>query len=274
MIKIYKPTSPGRRNQTILISESNNKRTDKKILKKFSKSVHRKAGRSHGRISVYQKRVGAKRRYRVIDFKRNKFNIEAKVVSIDYDPNRTCDIALISYADGEKAYILRPNDLNVNDVVMSGEKLEAKVGNTMQMKNIPIGLPVHNIELYPNAGGKFVRSAGTAAYITAKEGKYVNVRMPSGEVRRFLGDCKATIGQLGRDEWKLVKLGKAGRNFHLGKRPKTRGKARSDSHPLAGSYSRRVGRHPVDKWGNLSKGKKTRRRKHTNKYIVKDRRVK
>lgn len=274
MIKLYKPTSPGRRNQSILITEANNKKTDKSILKKLSKVIHRKAGRSHGRISVYQRRVGTKKRYRQIDFKRNKFDIKARVVSIDYDPNRTCDIALLSYEDGEKTYILRPNDLNVGDVVVSGNKVEPKVGNAMPMKNIPIGIPIHNIELYPNAGGKFVRSAGTSAYITAKDEKYVNVKMPSGEVRKFLAECKATIGQIGRDEHKLVKLGKAGRSYHLGRRPKTRGKARSDSHPLAGSYSRRVGRQPVDKWGNLAKGKKTRKRKHTDKYIVKDRRVK
>jgi large subunit ribosomal protein L2 len=158
--------------------------------------------------------------------------------------------------------------------VLSGEKAEVKVGNAMQLANIPLGVAIHNIELYPEGGGKFIRTAGGSAYITAKEGDYVNIKVSSGEVRKFLARCFATIGQLSNEEWKLIKLGKAGRSYHMGRRPKVRGKTRSYGHPLGGSYKRRVGRQPVDKWGNLSKGKKTRSRKHTNKYIVQDRRVK
>jgi len=275
MIKKYKPTSPGRRGQTRLKGNaSNNNIVSRDVSRKLTVSLRGPVARSGGRISVQHQFSGAKNRYRIIDFKRNKYDIVGKVVSIDYDPNRTCEIALIQYVDGDKRYILAPAGLKINDKVISGENVEATIGNAIPMKNIPLGSPIHNIELYPNAGGKFVRSAGVSATITAREDKYVNVKMPSGEVRRFLGNCYATIGQLCLEDRKLVKLGKAGRAFHMGVRPTTRGKTRSEGHPLAGKYKRRVGRQPVDQWGNYSKGKKTRNRKHTQKYIVKDRRSK
>lgn len=274
MIRKYSPTSPGRRGKSRMVSDASASKISKSVKKKLTIDLKKQSGRSGGRISVQHKSNGAKKRYRIIDFKRNKFDIIGKVEALDYDPYRACDLALVLYPDGERRYILRPENVNIGDTVVSGAEVEVKNGNTMPLGNIPLGTPVHNIELYPNAGGKFIRSAGAAGYITAKEGKYVNIKMPSGEVRRFLAVCYATIGRLGNDEFKLVKLGKAGSNRHKGVRPTTRGKTRSIGHPLAGKYKRRMGRNPVDQWGNLSKGKKTRKRTHTSKYIVKDRRSK
>jgi large subunit ribosomal protein L2 len=277
MIKRVKPTSPGRRGQTYLVRETLTKRSDvsKSVIKRLETTVGKGAvGRSHGRTTIFNRRVGAKKQYRIIDFKRDKLDVPAKVIAIEYDPNRTCNIALVLYADGEYRYILAPQGLKIGDKVLSSLKTDIKPGNAMSLANIPLGVAVHNIELYPSAGGKFIRTAGGAAFVTAKEGDYVNVKMQSGEVRRFLGKCFATIGQLSNEEWKLIKLGKAGRSYHKGRRPKVRAKTRAYGHPLAGSYKRRLGRQPVDKWGNLSKGKKTRSRKHTNKYIVSDRRAK
>ena len=269
MIIKRKPTSPGRRGQTQLKGRSSSKNSlTKSVLRSLSTSLNGTVGRDHGQITVFQKRRGAKKRYRIVDFKRDKYDVPGVVESIEYDPNRACEIALVLYVDGERRFIIAPGEVNVGDKVISGENVAIKPGNALPMSRIPLGLPIHNIELYPKAGGKFVRSAGTSAQITAKEGNYVNVRMPSGEVRRFLADGYATVGTVGNEEWKLVKLGKAGRLFHMGKRPHIRGKARSDSHPHAGSYRRRVGRHPVDKYGNLAKGGRTRTRKNTNKYII------
>lgn len=272
MIKKYKPTSAARRGQTIYIGKGHNSKPARKVQRKLTVAIKKPAGRGTGKISVHHKRVGAKKRYRLIDFKRDKYNVEGIIESIEYDPYRTCDIAVALYMDGERRYILCPLGIEVGNKIISGEKVQPNFGNAMPMKNIPVGLPIHNIEMYPKAGGKFVRSAGNSAIITAKEDKYVNVKMPSGEVRKFLGECYATVGQLSGDEWKLVKFGKAGRLYHMGIRPTIRGKARPWKHPLGGSYKRRVGRQPVDMWGNLAKGKKTRKRKYTNKYIVKDRR--
>lgn len=274
MIRAYKPTSAGRRGQTIYIGKGHNQKPSKKVRKSLTVDKKGPVGRSHGKISVQHRKQGSKKRYRIIDFKRNKHGIKATVESIEYDPNRSAEIALLLYKDGERRYILAPSGLNVGDEVESGDSATVNLGNTLPLSKIPVGLPIHNIELYPNAGGKFVRSAGNAAFITAKESDYTNVKMPSGEIRRFLSTCYATIGQLSADEWKLIKFGKAGRKYHMGVRPTTRGKARSWKHPLGGSYKRRVGRHPVDMWGNKSKGKKTRSRKYTSKYIVKDRRSK
>jgi large subunit ribosomal protein L2 len=274
MIRKYSPTSPGRRSQSKMVTEASKNKVSKSIKKLLTVDIKKQAGRSHGRISVHHKSNGVKKRYRLIDFKRNKYNIIGKVEALDYDPYRSCDIALVLYTDGERRYILRPENVNVGDSIVSGEQAEIKNGNSLPLGNIPLGTPVHNIELYPQAGGKFIRTAGTAGYITAKEGKYVNVKMPSGEVRRFLAICCATIGRLGNEEFKLEKLGKAGRSRNRGVRPTTRGKTKSIGHPLAGKYKRRMGRNPVDQWGNLSKGKKTRKRTHTSKYIVKDRRSK
>lgn len=276
MIKRYKPTSPGRRGQTRLISvETKIKtKTDKKIVKKMTKGLVGAVGRSDGKISMHHKRRGAKKLYRLIDFKRNKYDVEGTVESIEYDPNRTSDVARILYVDGERRYILAPKGLKVGEKIISSQKADPDIGNALPLGKMPVGTKIHNVELYPGAGGRFIRSAGAAGTVTAREKGYVNVKMPSGEVRKFLAKCFATIGQIGRDEWKLTKIGKAGRNYHRGIRPTTRGKARAYGHPLAGSYKRRLGRQPVDKWGNLSKGKKTRNRRHTDKYIVKDRRTK
>ncbi len=271
MIKYYRPTSPGRRDQTRAVGKSH-KDSIIKTPKGLLKTVKQASGRSHGRISVQHRRVGAKKQYRIIDFKRNNYDVKGRVISIDYDPYRTCEIALISYKNGDKRYILASSKLSIGDVVVSGENVPIKEGNALPMNKMPVGTIIHNIELYPKAGGKFIRGAGSSATLTASDGKYVHVKMPSGEVRKFLASCYATIGQVGNSDWKLMKLGKAGRSYHLGVRPTNRGIARSDGHPHGGSYSRRVGRQPVDKWGNLSKGKKTRKRKHTNKYIVTDRR--
>ncbi len=272
MIKRYKPTSNGRRAQTRSMGQSTGK-ISKRLRKSLTVSIKKPAGRSGGKISMQHQSNGAKKLYRVVDFKRDKYDINGKVVELHYDPYRNCDIALVQYEDGEKRFILAPAGLQINEVVTSGTNAEAKAGNSLPLANIPLGLAVHNIELYPQAGGKFIRSAGTAGYVTAKEGKYVDVRMPSGETRRFPANCYATIGQLGNEEAKLESIGKAGRARLRGVRPTTRAKTRPDSHPLAGSYKRKLGKHPMDKWGNLAKGKKTRKRYHTNKYIVKDRRA-
>lgn len=275
MIKKYKPTSPGRRNMTKMVGMSGQTSVLTKSEKKnLTVSLRGPVARSGGRISVQHQFSGTKKRYRVVDFKRNKYGIEGEVVAIEYDPNRTCELALVFYHDGDKRFVLAPIGLKVGDKIISDEKAEPKPGNAMRLANIPLGMAIHNIEMYPEAGGKYIRSAGTMATITAKEGKYVDVKMPSGEVRKFLANCYATIGQIGNEDWKLVKLGKAGTKHHMGVRPTTRGKTRAEGHPLAGKYKRRLGRHPVDMWGNKSKGKKTRSRKHTNKYIVKDRRKK
>src|SRR3990167_2259503 len=244
MIRKYGPTSPGRRDQTRMVSEASANKISKVAKNQLTVDLKKQSGRSNGRISVQHKSNGVKKRYRIVDFKRNKYDIPGKIEALDYDPYRACDLALVLYPDGERRYILRPENVNLGDMVTSGPEAEIKNGNALPLSNIPLGTPVHNIELYPNAGGKFIRTAGAAGYITAKEGN---------------------------DEFKLVKLGKAGSSRHRGIRPTTRGKTRSSGHPLAGKYKRRMGRNPVDQWGNLSKGKKTRKRTHTSKYIVKDR---
>ncbi|PIR42502.1 50S ribosomal protein L2 [candidate division WWE3 bacterium CG_4_9_14_0_2_um_filter_35_11] len=273
MIKKMKPTSPGRRAQSYLKNGNGSTKSTKAVRKNLTSALKGPVARSAGRISIQCRWRGAKSRYRLIDFKRSKYEVEGTVESFEYDPNRSCDIALILYVDGDRRYILAPNGLKIGDNVKSGESVDIVTGNALPLKQIPVGVPVHNLEMYPKAGGKFIRGAGTAAYVTAKEGKYVDIKLPSGEIKKFLGDCYGTIGQIGNEEHKLVSLGKAGRAYHMGKRPKNRGKARSDGHPHGGSYSRRVGRQPVDQWGNLAKGGKTRKRKHTNKFIVKSRRL-
>ncbi len=272
MIKQVRPTSPGRRAQTYLKSGNESTKSSRAVRKKLTVASKGPVGRSAGRISVQCRHRGAKKRYRIIDFKRSKYGIEGTVESLEHDPNRSCDIALVLYVDGDRRYILAPIGLKIGSKVISGESVDILTGNALPLRQIPVGVPVHNLEMYPKAGGKFIRGAGTAAYVTAKEGKYVDIKLPSGEIKKFLGDCYGTIGQVGNEEHKLVSIGKAGRAFHMGQRPKTRGKARSDGHPHGGSYSRRIGRQPVDKWGNLAKGGKTRNRKHTDKFIVKSRR--
>lgn len=272
MIKKMKPTSPGRRAQSYMITGNGSVKSSRAVRKKLTVASKGPVGRAGGKISVQCRWRGAKKRYRLIDFKRSKYDISGTIESIEYDPNRSCDIALVLYVDGDRRYILAPIGLKVGDSIVSGENVDIATGNALPLRQIPVGVPVHNIEMYPKAGGKFVRGAGAAAYITAKEGKYVDVKLSSGEIKKFLADCYGTIGQVGNEEHKLVSIGKAGRAYHMGQRPKNRGKARSDGHPHGGSYSRRVGRQPVDKWGNLAKGGKTRSRKHTNKFIVKSRR--
>lgn len=271
-VKNYKPTSSGRRQRTDIDSSHLSK---KRPLKSLTRSKKGSVGRSKGRVTVRHREVGAKKLYRQIDFKRDKDGIKAKVVSLEYDPNRSCDIALLVYADGEKRYILAPEGVEVGDAVVSGEKVEIKDGNALLLKNIPVGFAIHNLELVPGYGGQLVRGAGVAARITAKEGAYVQVQLPSGEIRRLRSQCRATLGQLSRAESKTITLGKAGRKRHMGIRPTVRGVAmHPGAHPHGGGEGRSgIGmKSPKSPWGKRTLGKKTRRRKYTDKYIVKRRR--
>ncbi|WP_419780437.1 50S ribosomal protein L2 [Maridesulfovibrio sp.] len=267
-----KPTSPGRRFQTISTFEEITKSTPEKSL---TKGLTKKAGRNNnGRITSRRRGGGVKRLYRIIDFKRNKLEVPATVASIEYDPNRSARIALLHYADGEKRYILCPVGLNKGDKILAGEKADIKPGNALLLKNIPVGTIVHNIELYPGKGGQFCRAAGTYAQLIAKEGKYALLRMPSGEVRKVLATCCATVGQVGNIHHENITLGKAGRNRWLGRRPKVRGVAMNPiDHPLGGGEGRSSGgRHPVSPWGMPAKGYKTRsKKKPSSKLIVKRR---
>ncbi len=267
-----KPTSPGRRFQTISTFEEITKSTPEKSL---TKGLTKKAGRNNnGRITSRRRGGGVKRLYRMIDFKRNKIEVPATVASIEYDPNRSARIALLNYADGEKRYILAPVGLNKGDKVLAGEKADIKPGNALLLKNIPVGTIVHNIELYPGKGGQFCRAAGTYAQLIAKEGKYALLRMPSGEVRKVLATCCATVGQVGNIHHENITLGKAGRNRWKGRRPKVRGVAMNPiDHPLGGGEGRSSGgRHPVSPWGMPAKGYKTRsKKKPSSKLIVKRR---
>ena len=238
--------------------------------------IKKTAGRNNqGKITVRHIGGGSKKKYRIIDFKRNKDGIAAKVVSIEYDPNRTANIALLSYADGEKRYILAPNGLKVGDVVMSGENAEVRVGNALAMKDIPVGAEIHNIEMHPGAGGQLVRSAGNVAQLMAKEGKYATVRLPSGEMRLLPINCKATIGQVGNGDHELINIGKAGKKRHMGIRPTVRGSVMNpNDHPHGGGEGRApVGRPaPCTPWGKPALGLKTRKKhKASNKYIVRSR---
>ncbi len=274
-LKKRKPTSPGLRAQVFISKKHHSKVAPYKPLLRPLKGPK---GRSKGTISVRHQARGAKKHYRIIDFLRDKKDIKAKVLTIEYDPNRNVDISLVQYEDGEKRYILRPKGLNVGDTIIYGEKTPPKIGNSMPLKNIPIGVPIYNLELQPGAGAIMVRGAGTFATILSKDSGYVNVKMPSGEVRKFLETCYATIGQLSNESFKHIKLGKAGRNRHRGIRPTVRGVAMSSlkQHPHGGSYKTSgIGRpSPVSPTGIPSKGYKTRKRKHTEKYKVKDRRKK
>lgn len=269
MIKTYKPTSEGLRGRKTLVKEVENIRP----LKRLSKGNVGPMGRSRGRISVRHKQRGAKKLYRSIDFKRDKIDIPAKVTSIQDDPNRGCNIALVVYADGEKRYILAPHGLKAGDRVISGEEAPLEVGNALPLDKIPLGMPIHNIEINPRAGGTMARGAGNSALIVAKEGKYVNVRLPSSEVKKFLNNCYATIGSLSNPDRRNVRLGKAGRKRHLGSRPAVRGVAMNDphgDHPHAGKYKTSgVGMaSPKTPWGKKARGVKTRKRKRTDRTIV------
>ncbi len=271
----YKPTSPGRRGASVLdYSELSKKAPEKSLLRKLSKT----GGRNHhGHITSRRRGGGHKRMYRVIDFKRNKLDIPARVAALEYDPNRSAHIALLHYADGEKRYILAPRGLVVGDTVLSGEMIEPAVGNAMPLENIPPGFSVHNIEMVPGGGGKLVRSAGVDAKLMAIEGKWAHISLPSGEIRKVNVRCRATIGTVGNKDHQLVKIGKAGRNRHKGRRPKVRGVAMNPvAHPMGGGEGRSAGgRHPCSPWGKPSKGGKTRnKKKPSNKQIVRKRKKK
>jgi large subunit ribosomal protein L2 len=271
-IKVYKPTSPGRRNATGYSFEEITKKEPEKSLLAPKK---RTGGRNNqGKITVRHRGGGAKRRLRIIDFKRDKWGVPGKVVAIEYDPNRTARIALVQYADGDKRYILCPLGLQVGDKVMAGPGAEIRPGNALPLREIPVGTLVHNVELHKGKGGQMVRSAGAAAQILAREEKYVLLRLPSGEVRRVLGDCMATVGQVGNVEHDQINLGKAGRKRHLGWRPSVRGSAMTPrDHPHGGGEGRApIGLpHPKTPWGKPALGVRTRRRKDTDKYIVRRR---
>jgi large subunit ribosomal protein L2 len=271
-IKIYKPTSPGRRGMSVTSFEDITRTEPERSL---LRPMRKKAGRNvQGRITVRHRGGGHKRRYRLIDFKRDKFGIPARVDSIEYDPNRSARIALLVYADGEKRYIIAPLGLKVNDIVESGPDADIRVGNALPVANIPVGSMIHNIELHRGKGGQLARSAGTSAQLLAKEGKYAQVRLPSGEIRLIHVDNLATIGQVGNTDWGNIRLGKAGRARWLGRRPATRGSAMSPrDHPHGGGEGKApIGMpSPKSPWGKKTLGKKTRRRKDTDKWIVRRR---
>ncbi len=272
-IRKTKPTSPGRRFQEYSTFEAITKtQPEKSLLKPLSKKGGRNA---NGRITCRHRGGGHKRHYRIIDFKRDKVDIPAKVAAIEYDPNRSARIALLHYADGEKKYILAPINLNVGDVITSGENADIKPGNTLPLQNIPLGTQIHNIELKIGKGGQIVRSAGTSAQLMAKEKSYAMIKLPSSEVRMVLLKCKATIGRVGNTEHGSIKKGKAGRTRWLGVRPSVRGVAMNPvDHPMGGGEGRSSGgRHPCSPWGKPTKGFRTRNNKTTDKFIVK-RRVK
>lgn len=268
-IKAYRPTSPGRRGMTVSDFAEITKSTPEKSLSRGKKST---GGRNNqGRITTRFRGGGVKRRYRQIDFRRDKDNIPAKVAAIEYDPNRTANIALLHYADGEKRYILAPQGISVGDVIYSGDKAEFKPGNCMELSRIPVGLSIHNVELRPGQGGSLARSAGQSATVRARESKYVQVRLPSGEIRMINGACRATIGEVGNSEYQNISWGKAGRKRYLGKRPHVRGVAQNPvDHPMGGGEGRSSGGgHPVSPWGQLSKGYRTRsKKKNSSKFIV------
>ncbi len=269
-IKKYNPTSPGRRFRTVVdFAEI----TSDKPLKSLVKPLKRTGGRNaYGRITVWQIGRGCKRRYRIIDFKRDKTGVPALVDTIEYDPNRSAHIALLKYKDGDKRYIILPTGLNIGDEVVSGKGSEIKVGNALPLSDIPLGTFIHNIELYPGQGAKMVRSAGSSAQLIAKEEKYVLIKLASGEVRRIPNICMATIGQVSNPDHENISLGKAGRTRWMGKRPSVRGVAMNPvDHPLGGGEGRSSGgRPPCNPWGK-PEGIKTRKGKRTDKYIVKKR---
>ena len=273
-VKKYKPVTPSLRGRTGYTFEEITKSKPESSL---VKPLNKKGGRNaYGRITVRHRGGGHRRKYRQVDFKRDKVDIPAVVAAIEYDPNRTARLALLNYADGEKRYIIAPVGLRVGDTVLAGAEAEISPGNTLPLSNIPTGTRIHNIELKPGGGGQLVRSAGTAARLVAKEGKYGQVRLPSGEIRLIMQNCTATIGQVGNVDHSNIKLGKAGRKRHLGIRPTVRGSAMSPrDHPHGGGEGRSpVGMpSPKSPWGKKTLGARTRRNKRTGKYIVRDRRV-
>ena len=271
-IRNYKPTTPGRRKMSTLTNEEITKSTPEKSL---TVTLKKNSGRNNqGKITVRHQGGGAKRKYRLIDFKRDKKDITGVVASIEYDPNRTANIALINYLDGEKRYIIAPKGLTVGDKIVSSENADIKVGNALPIMNIPVGTVIHNIELRPGKGAALVRSAGSSAQILGREGKYVMIRLSSGEQRKVLGTCMATVGVVGNEDASLVKLGKAGRKRHMGIRPTVRGSVMNpNDHPHGGGEGRApVGRKaPLTPWGKPALGYKTRNNKKTDKFIVRRR---
>lgn len=272
-MKHFKPYTPSRRNMTVSdFSEITKKTPEKSLLAKKKE----KAGRnSYGRITVRHQGGGNRQKYRIIDFKRKKDNMEATVIGIEYDPNRSANIALVQYEDGEKAYILAPQGLKDGDKVVSGDSVDIKPGNCMPISSIPVGTLIHNIELNPGQGGKLVRTAGQSAQLMAKEGKYAHVRLPSGEMRLILARCRATIGVIGNADHENVKIGKAGRKRHMGWRPEVRGSVMNPvDHPHGGGEGKSPVGHagPLTPWGKPALGYKTRKKnKNTDKFIVKRR---
>ena len=268
----YKPTTPGRRKMSALVNEEITTSTPEKTL---TVTMKKNGGRNNqGKITVRHQGGGVKRRYRIIDFKRNKLNVPGTVATIEYDPNRTANIALINYADGEKRYIIAPKGLEVGAKIEAGENADIKVGNALPIMNIPVGTMVHNIELRPGKGGELARSAGASAQILGREANYVMIRLSSGEQRKVLGTCMATVGEVGNEDSSLVKVGKAGRKRLMGIRPTVRGSVMNpNDHPHGGGEGRApVGRKaPVTPWGKPALGLKTRKKKQSDKFIVRRR---
>jgi large subunit ribosomal protein L2 len=271
-IRNYKPTTPGRRKMSALVNEEITTSTPEKSL---TVTIKKNGGRNNqGKITVRHQGGGVKRKYRIIDFKRNKFNVPGTVASIEYDPNRTANIALVNYADGEKRYIIAPKGLTVGATIESGENVDIKVGNALPIMNIPVGTMIHNIELRPGKGGELARSAGASAQILGREDSYVMIRLSSGEQRKVLGTCMATVGEVGNEDSSLVKIGKAGRKRHMGIRPTVRGSVMNpNDHPHGGGEGRApVGRKaPMTPWGKPALGLKTRKKKQSDKFIVRRR---
>ena len=271
-IRNYKPTTPGRRKMSTLVNDEITTNVPEKSL---TVTIKKNGGRNNqGKITVRHHGGGEKRKYRIIDFKRNKLNVPGSVATIEYDPNRTANIALINYADGEKRYIIAPKGLTVGMTVEAGENADIKVGNALPIMNIPVGTMVHNIELRPGKGGELARSAGASAQILGREDNYVMIRLSSGEQRKVLGTCMATVGEVGNEDSSLVKVGKAGRSRHMGIRPTVRGSVMNpNDHPHGGGEGRApVGRKaPMTPWGKPALGLKTRKKKQSDKFIVRRR---
>ncbi len=274
-IKHFNPVTPGQRKKSTLVNEELTKTAPEKSL---LRKVNKNSGRNNqGRITVRHQGGGAKRKYRIIDFKRNKFGVEGRVASIEYDPNRSANIALINYIDGEKRYIIAPKGLKVGMKVVSGNNADIKIGNSLPLMNIPVGTTIHNIEMRPGKGGQIARSAGQSAQILGREDKYVLVRLSSGETRKILGTCMATIGEVGNEDYSLVRLGKAGRSRHMGIRPTVRGSVMNpNDHPHGGGEGRTpVGRkQPMTPWGKPALGYKTRKNKKSSTKLIVTRRNK
>ena len=267
-IKKYKPTSPARRYHTVQVNDDITQTTPYRPL---TEPLKTSGGRNnHGELTSWWRGGGHKRNYRIIDFKRDKAGIPATVSTIEYDPNRSSRIALLTYADGEKRYIIQPLGIKVGDTIISGEAVDILPGNALPLKNIPLGTQIHNVELKPGKGGQIARSAGSSVQLVAKDGDYASVKMPSGEIRKINVDCLATIGQVGNIDHENISIGKAGRSRWMGKRPHVRGVAMNPvDHPLGGGEGKTSGgRHPVSPWGMPTKGYKTRNRKNTDRFIV------